>query len=43
MARLRAPSRNGEVLAELAGRHGDRDALVEIWNGRPRFTSQSMR
>jgi glycosyltransferase involved in cell wall biosynthesis len=26
------------VLAELRGRHGERDALVEIWNGVPFFT-----
>jgi glycosyltransferase involved in cell wall biosynthesis len=26
------------VLAELQGRHGERDALVEIWNGVPFFT-----
>jgi glycosyltransferase involved in cell wall biosynthesis len=26
------------VLAELIGRHGDRDALVEIWNGVPFFS-----
>ena len=26
------------ALAELRGRHGDRDALVEIWNGVPFFT-----
>jgi len=26
------------VVAELAGRHGPRDALVEIWNGMPFFT-----
>jgi glycosyltransferase involved in cell wall biosynthesis len=26
------------VLAELRGRHGHRDALVEIWNGVPFFT-----
>jgi glycosyltransferase involved in cell wall biosynthesis len=26
------------VLAELAGRHGPRDALVEVWNGVPWFT-----
>jgi glycosyltransferase involved in cell wall biosynthesis len=26
------------VLAELVGRHGERDALVEIWNGVPFFS-----
>jgi glycosyltransferase involved in cell wall biosynthesis len=26
------------VLAELLGRHGERDALVEVWNGVPFFT-----
>jgi glycosyltransferase involved in cell wall biosynthesis len=26
------------VLAEMAGRHGERDALVEIWNGVPWLT-----